>query len=408
MADYGEEVEGPIHYWVHGTAEEAERDSSLVQKIMGACFLGRAATFEIRSQEHPDDVWINGTTYAFWKGEGGHHPAAWGKAWSSFVSAVAHSWDFLNEDNVMGASPHLLSNVQLLEHRYLLNGWEAFWMQIALQAAAATAPGQEFGHLYHSVSHAEPALPLAVTYGDQGTIKRNKAIHGNSGICFEHAFSSRPIATYFQDHSEGALFRELAHRALFLKPDVPHPCQPADLQVLILERNRPLWNQADVVALLHQYGLRNIQFATLSEATPYATQATLFYEADIVITVHGSQIANLVFMRQGGAIMEIFPHKYYHDEPGHFGRNMGQNHIPINNNPLPSEEMIRSKDDPELLRIYKQALLLTTEFPDNTACGGQFRCRAYMRPLGALADMLDVENTLKLMLDTFRQQAHCN
>ena len=48
---------------------------------------------------------------------------------------------------------------------------------------------------------------------------------------------------------------------------------------------------------------------------PPRLQVATFAECDLMVSVHGSQNANLMFMRRGAAFMEINPFKFLYREP---------------------------------------------------------------------------------------------
>lgn len=68
-------------------------------------------------------------------------------------------------------------------------------------------------------------------------------------------------------------------------------------------RNRGCINEAEVVRSLETIGFKSYQLAVMS----FNEQASLFYNAKIVVGAHGAGLSNTVFCQPGANLLEIFP-----------------------------------------------------------------------------------------------------
>lgn len=146
--------------------------------------------------------------------------------------------------------------------------------------------------------------------------------------------------------------------------------KPSDLRVVFLRRDRPLWSESQLADIVRRT-TTHVSFAQIDEHTPYQVQASIFAMADIVVSVHGSQLENQVFMRRGGGLVEIFPHKFYHDEQERLAGVTAVRHIEMKDTPLPPRSLIT----PEYLPIYDEAMAALAKYPTQEACQNQFTCR---------------------------------
>ncbi len=60
-------------------------------------------------------------------------------------------------------------------------------------------------------------------------------------------------------------------------------------------------NEAEVVALLEKFGFKKI----IAEDFSYDEQLTIFSKAKFLVAPHGAGITNVLFMKKGGAILEM-------------------------------------------------------------------------------------------------------
>lgn len=231
-------------------------------------------------------------------------------------------------------------------------------------------------------------------------------VQPDSPICYRAAFAARPLSTeyviprppptaaYFVDAFEADLFRRSAYRALGFKDKRPVRRRPADLKAVVLFRDRIIWNQDDVVRLLHEQGLTDVVVTTVSDRTPYYRQAAVFYGADILVSIHGSQLANQVFMRRGSGVIELFPALFFHNEPGLLGRVLGLDAISLIGTSLPPRSVVATVK-PDMLEHLEHCQQLSREFSTIEMCSAVFHCRDSMRRLGAWVN-----------LDAFAAQLH--
>jgi capsular polysaccharide biosynthesis protein len=64
---------------------------------------------------------------------------------------------------------------------------------------------------------------------------------------------------------------------------------------------RKLINEEKILPVLESYGFTIINNSTL----PFSQQIALFHQATVVLGVHGSNLANILFCRPGAKVLEI-------------------------------------------------------------------------------------------------------
>ena len=212
-------------------------------------------------------------------------------------------------------------------------------------------------------------------YRDQRHLRPDS---GKNLVCFEKAFSLQESNSYFHSSYEALRFRDTAIRSLGFPTSRPRPCKIGEARVLFLRRPehlpRPLWNHDDLVEILRKHGVSKLKEASITEDTPYMEQASLFHWADIVISVHGSQLGNFMFMPEGGSVIEIFPHSYFSYQPYSLGLHLNINHERLMDNALPPRALVESRR-PEFLDSIDKALELDKLYPTAAKCLKVSECR---------------------------------
>ncbi len=93
---------------------------------------------------------------------------------------------------------------------------------------------------------------------------------------------------------------------------VPEPVGQGTPRRIWIDRraagNRALSNEAEVIAALATYGVVPVML----EGRSLAEQSRLFASAELIVAPHGAGLANLVFARSGGKIVELLPASYVH------------------------------------------------------------------------------------------------
>jgi hypothetical protein len=161
--------------------------------------------------------------------------------------------------------------------------------------------------------------------------------------------------------------------ALGLPEHRTRPCLKEKLNIVYLRRDRPVWNEEEVLEALQDLGVP-ISVREIDESTPYATQVDIFYSADIVVSVHGSQLQNQHFMEPGSAILQFFPFHYWNWGQQKLAQWTGVNVVEMRNNSLPPRELVAALKNPSYLARWDRVNASTTEFPTEAACNGVMRC----------------------------------
>ena len=104
-----------------------------------------------------------------------------------------------------------------------------------------------------------------------------------------------------------------------------HRCPPAKALIVIRAENRRIINLPAVVALLDKYGIAYDQ-ATITAATPSAEQAALFRNHGLILSVHSSQLANVVFAPLNSVVIEMSP-EFFNPDFAQYATEMGLNYF---------------------------------------------------------------------------------
>lgn len=93
----------------------------------------------------------------------------------------------------------------------------------------------------------------------------------------------------------------------FLRKIVPVVPSPVKAKRIFLARidapKRRLMNHDAVEKLLHEYGFEHVML----DGRPFAEQAAIFREAEIVVAVHGATLTHLIFAQPGLRVIELLP-----------------------------------------------------------------------------------------------------
>ena len=129
-----------------------------------------------------------------------------------------------------------------------------------------------------------------------------------------------------------------------LPPHRKRGCRINQLQVVLLLRERPLWNKNALLRIMREAGIRHPIVTSIDAGTPYQNQVDLFYSADLMISIHGSQLQNLQFMQPGSYVLEIFPKMYYHTGQQMLARWTGVRFLALQKSTFPSRAAIKKND----------------------------------------------------------------
>ncbi|GAA6004447.1 uncharacterized protein JCM10292_007073 [Rhodotorula paludigena] len=295
-------------------------------------------------------TWFNGTTHLAIKGELGNHPASWMHVQAAFVSLVTNAYDLLER---IGVSPdHWFDRFQLIEESYMPNSWTLFLAEASRLAARASLPGGRYGSAFY------PDSPAALSESSLSRRASAPVWHdasdftgpGKEGLyCFESTVTIRALKTYFRDKADAEL-------ALGLLGDtVPRktPCNVADLQVVFLDRNRPVFNLDRLLDIVREAGATP-QVRVINASVPHDQQVRNFHGTDILFSVHGSHLNNQLFMEPNTTLIEMFPHYFRHDEQWRLSRQTGINHIELFHNPYPEESEVEAIGGSKLIKHLNQ------------------------------------------------------
>lgn len=144
------------------------------------------------------------------------------------------------------------------------------------------------------------------------------------------------------------------------------------LKAVILLRNRPFWNHHEVFTALQARGI-HVSYAETTEEMPYAEQVSIWAEADIIVSVHGSHLNNQVFLQPGSYLIEIFPANFFVNEERMLALSANANYIDLKENDYPPGSVIQAqlgKDEAAVMleRLEEAKSLKANGYPDYKSC----------------------------------------
>jgi hypothetical protein len=110
------------------------------------------------------------------------------------------------------------------------------------------------------------------------------------------------------------LFEGVARANAFRLHMFGAPTAPAPTQITVIQRQstRMILNMDELIADALVPLERHFEVVVM-ENLAFAEQVKLMARTRILVAVHGAGLANCIFMRAGGAVVELFPHSYiYH------------------------------------------------------------------------------------------------
>jgi len=138
--------------------------------------------------------------------------------------------------------------------------------------------------------------------------------------CFEDLVFETQYGTWFPESQYILKWRQSLLESVGLQDDNSMPdeglvkrCGANRLRIHVFKRTegrglREFVNLDEVVALAQTYTSLPINVVTIDSTTPVRAQAALFREFDLLITPHGSQIANIIFTDpERTGIIEVLP-----------------------------------------------------------------------------------------------------
>ena len=303
-----------------------------------------------------------------------NHPFSWHMIWAAFSSAVPAMRDYLASDRMMYpvSAERFFDNYQLLGESFSLNGWTQFVMQIATQTARRALAREQSvprnGDNDLGAPHARSPSSVPV-YRDDRVFREG---HIDSSItCFEEMVTIQPSRHFYRDASDATLFRSTAFASLGLPLKRQRACRLEELNVLLwLRHDRPLWGREALRTALTELGLR-VRDVSVAEDTPYADQVALFADADIVVSVHGSHLQNMVFLRPGAVLVEVYPTLFYHGGQRSLADKVGEiDYIEIAETQLVPEALVREHEGASKGWLHKWAHVkqMTEKHPTLAEC----------------------------------------
>lgn len=146
-------------------------------------------------------------------------------------------------------------------------------------------------------------------------------------------------------------------------------CEAGDLRVVYVKRERRVWNE-DIMLQVMRERTPNVQIETIEEHTPYQFQVDLFASADILVSVHGAQLTNELFMRRGSGLVELIPHFYAHGDLARLSTMMQLDHVRLTSTTFPQREVISDG----YVRLWDKAQSLLKVFTTSEACIRDMHC----------------------------------
>ena len=183
-------------------------------------------------------------------------------------------------------------------------------------------PATSAAHLAHSW----PSSMLRLVAPAAAIIPVDALLAAAPGCCFQTAVISARENTYFVRQKDANALRDAAYTAASV-PQSRAACAP--LRACYFQRSegstggrweggaRVIVNRQRVLALMAQLLTARapdgrVHLVNANSSHTFSQQLAVFASCDLMVSVHGSQNANIMFMRPGTAFMELNPHKFFY------------------------------------------------------------------------------------------------
>ena len=202
-------------------------------------------------------------------------------------------------------------------------------------------------------------------------------------VCFEHIAISGTEDTYFVSAADASRMRGRAYK---LAGVAREPECGAPRSACYFRRSegmaRRVSNEADVLAAIAtRFG--RVRVVGADSSSSFAEQVSTFASCDLLVSVHGSQNANIMWMRPGAAFLEINPPKFYYDSYMRLSGMAGLLYVQSRNN-TPAHENAHARE----LRSKYGTL-------DDAACRQIKACHGLARKLPTRVELGSLELGLR-------------
>ena len=217
-------------------------------------------------------------------------------------------------------------------------------------------------------------------------------------VCFEHIAVSGTEDTYFVSAADASRMRGRAYK---LAGVAREPECGAPRSACYFRRSegmaRRVSNEADVLAAIAtRFG--RVRIVGLDSSSSFTEQVSTFASCDLLVSVHGSHNANIMWMRPGAAFLEINPPKFYYDSYMRLSGVAGLLYVQSRNN-TPAHENAHTRE----LRSKYGAL-------DDVACTQIKACHGLARKVPTQVELGGLELGLRRAqqhLDQRDAAPHC-
>jgi hypothetical protein len=261
------------------------------------------------------------------------------------------------------------------------------------------------------LEHSWPSSLLRIV-ASNATVESSEDVIA-SECCYETVITSARENTYFVRSQDADAVRRAAWPLAGLPAQRPG-CAPINACYFQRSEGRPggRWEGGARVIVNRQELLR-VMVAKVAELVPggavrivninsthsFAEQVDTFARCDLLVSVHGSQNANIMFMRPGAAFMELNPHKFFYASYEELATVAQLLSLPSRRNSIAAS----TRSATRFLRDY-------ANFSDDD-CQLHSRCRSLSRNFPTLVNVSDftvqLSRGLRHITASFPRPAHC-
>ena len=143
-----------------------------------------------------------------------------------------------------------------------------------------------------------------------------------------------------------------------------------------------------------------VRVVTVNSSHTFAQQLSVFASCDLMVSVHGSQNANVMFMRAGAAFMELNPHKFFYSSYEALSSISRVLYLPSRHNIIAdASNLSQSVKKQDAYKKKKEAFLREFGKRNDVQCQEISRCRALSRNFPTIINMSDFEREFARGLD---------
>ena len=256
------------------------------------------------------------------------------------------------------------------------------------------------------LAHSWPSSMLRLVAPRAEIVPVDALIAKPDGCCFHTVVTAARENTYFVRRADSDALRSAAFGAAQVAQARP-AC--ASLRACYFQRsegstggrweggarvivNRQLVLEAMLRILRSRAPDGRVELVNANSNHTFSQQLSVFASCDLLVSVHGSQNANIMFMRPGSAFMELNPYKFFYSSYEELATVSGVLYLRSRDNSIATADTVtHSAKKREAFESKRAAFLREFQLWTDERCQQHSRCRSLSRNFPTLINLTDLE-----------------